>query len=380
MSNGAPRWLLEMRAITGLSEKPGSGDEPKIMAMRDYIAKKYPDMASYCAGYVHDSIPWCGLCEAYTVARADIRPPFKKGSDTDCFLWARAWADDPNFIKLATPKVGCIVVLTRSGGGHVTTYEADAGSSIKCRGGNQSDAVTLASFPKSNVVAYVWPKEGGTPTPEPEPEPEQLPVLRKGSKGPSVAYMQSLIPKWIDGDFGSTTEALLKEFQRTKGLEVDGICGEETWAALGAVAPEPGPEPEPDGDWIENITATVFGGQADNENSAYPPYDMITADEICVALPYRFKGTLPMVEVRGPDGDVMGAEIRDVGPWMIDDNYWEKGTRPIAETCYKNKTPLPSGPQKGRIPTNDAGIDLSLALAEALGIDGKGKVAWRLFK
>lgn len=175
---------------------------------------------------------------------AGIRPPFKSGSDTDCFLWARAWADDPNFIKLATPRLGCIVVLSRSGGGHVTTYEADAGSSIKCRGGNQSDAVNLATYPKSNVVAYVWPKDGGTP-PEPiDPEPERLPVLRKGDTGPSVAYMQSLIPKWIDGDFGSTTETLLKEFQRSKGLEVDGICGEQTWEALGAVASEPGPPPD----------------------------------------------------------------------------------------------------------------------------------------
>jgi uncharacterized protein (TIGR02594 family) len=381
MSDDAPRWLLEMRAITGLSEKPGSGDEPKIMAMRDYIAKKYTDMSAYCAGYTHDAIPWCGLAEAYCMARADIRPPFKSGSDTDCFLWARAWADDPNFLKLATPRLGCIVVLTRSGGGHVTTYESDAGSSIRCRGGNQSDAVNVASYPKSNVIAYVWPKEGGEPPKPPEPEPEQLPILRKGSKGPSVAYMQSLIPKWIDGDFGTTTEALLKEFQRVKGLEIDGICGEQTWTALGAVAPTPAPEPEPTpepGDWIENITATVFGGAADNENSAYSPYDTITADETCVALPYRFKGTRPMVEVMNAAGQIVRGQIRDVGPWMINDPYWETDTRPIAETCYKNKTPLPSGPQKGKVPSNDAGIDLSLALAKKLGIKGKGKVAWRL--
>jgi uncharacterized protein (TIGR02594 family) len=377
MSDAAPRWLLEMRTLTGLSEKPGTADEPKIMAMRDYIARAFPDMAAYCAGYVHDSIPWCGLCEAYTVARCNIRPPFKAGSDTDCFLWARAWADDPNFTKLPVPKLGCIVVLTRSGGGHVTTYEADAGSSVRCRGGNQSDAVTLASFPKSNVIAYVWPKDGSPPPLEPpDPGPEQLPVLRKGSKGPSVAYMQSLIPKWIDGDFGSTTEALLKEFQRSKGLDVDGICGEETWEALGAIAPQPAPEPE--GGWITDITATVFGGGEDLENSAYPPYDPIDDDEFCVALPYRFKGTRPTIEVGNEAGEIASAAIRDIGPWMIDDPYWQTGTRPIAETCYRNKTPLPSGPNKGKVPTNDAGIDLSPALAELLGIPGKGRVFWRL--
>ena len=84
-----------------------------------------------------------------------------------------------------------------------------------------------------------------------------------------------------------------------------------------------------------------------------------------------------MVEVMNDQGDVYQAKIRDVGPWMIDDNYWAKGTRPIAEQCYASKTPLPSGPQKGRVPSNPAGIDLSAALAEDLGIDGMGKVSWR---
>ena len=129
-----------------------------------------------------------------------------------------------------------------------------------------------------------------------------------------------------------------------------------------------------------NITATVFGGSSETENSAYPPYDRITADEICVALPYRFKGTLPKVNVGNKIGKVVTATIRDVGPWMIDDDFFNKGTRPVAETCYKNKTPLPSGPQKGRVPSNPAGIDLSEALAEALGINGKGLVNFRLVK
>jgi uncharacterized protein (TIGR02594 family) len=378
-----PGWLAEMRLITGLSEKPGTPDEPKIMAMASFIGDEFPDMASYCAQYVHDSIPWCGLAEAYCMARVGIRPPFGK-TDTDKFLWARAWADDPDYTKLPIPKLGCVVVLTRSGGGHVTTYESDAGSNIKCRGGNQSDAVTVASYPKSSVIAYVWPKYSAyppSPEPEPEPIPEALPLLRKGDKGPSVAYMQSLIPKWIDGDFGTTTESLLKEFQRSKNLIVDGICGPDTWTALGAVPPpESTPAPEPAGEWQTSVMATMFGGSSEHEPSAYPPYDAISPQELSVALPYRFKGTRPMVEVRTVSGVSMVAEIRDIGPWMIDDNYWEKKTRPIAETCFKNKMPLPSGPQKGKVPTNPAGIDLSEYLAKTLNLGGKGVVDWRLVK
>jgi hypothetical protein len=283
---------------------------------------------------------------------------------------------------LKTPRLGCVVVLTRSGGGHVTVYESTSGSNYMCRGGNQSDAINLVAYPKSNVVALVWPDAEPIPAPI-EPPADRLPILRKGDKGPDVARLQELLPKWVDGNFGPTTDSLVKEFQRSQGLAIDGVVGEATWAALLQEEPPliqvPPVVTEPSG-WIHNITATWFGGSGETEMSAYPPYDRISATEISVALPYRFTGTLPTVEVMNEDGDMMPAKIRDVGPWMIDDNYWDNGTRPVAEKCYASKTPLPSGPQKGRVPSNPAGIDLSKALADDLGIGGMGKVSWRLVK
>jgi uncharacterized protein (TIGR02594 family) len=373
-----PPWLSTMRIITGVTETPGAASNPKILAMADEIARIFPDMSAYCAQYKSDTTPWCGLGCAYTMAKAGIRPPFGK-TDTDKFLWARAWADDPDYPKLPVPKLGCIVVLTRSGGGHVTLYEADAGSSIKCRGANQNDQINVSSYPKSSVVAYVWPKASVAPSPEPEPEPtpEALPTLRRGSTGPSVSYMQSLIPKWIDGDFGSTTESLLKEFQRSKKLIVDGVCGPDTWRALGADEPI---KPPVEIGWIHDITATVFGGAADNEHSAYPPYDLLNDTDIYVSLPDRFEGARPKVEVKGPDGVAIISNIMDVGPWMTDDPYWASNSRPTAEKCYTTKAPLPSGPNKGKVPSNPAGIDLSPALARKINISGKGKVSWRFVK
>jgi hypothetical protein len=62
---------------------------------------------------------------------------------------------------------------------------------------------------------------------------------------------------------------------------------------------------------------------------------------------------------------------------MIDDAYWDRGTRPIAETCFHTEQPLPSGPNITKIPTNPAGIDLSPALAEELEISGMGLVDWQ---
>src|SRR5215510_10398426 len=134
-----PEWLQMMRTLTGTVEAPGDADNPKILAMADTIGQHYPQMASYCDAYTHDSIPWCGLAAAYCMTMAGIPPVFGK-TDTTRFLWAQAWGTAPDYPKISKPRPGCIVVLTRSGGGHVTFYERTEGSNYICRGGNQSDA------------------------------------------------------------------------------------------------------------------------------------------------------------------------------------------------------------------------------------------------
>jgi uncharacterized protein (TIGR02594 family) len=217
-----------MRAITGTKEVPGSGNNPAILAMADEIARIYPYMESYCALYQHDETPWCGLAAGYCLAESEIPPPFG-ATDTDKFLWADSFRTDPNFDTLPTPVPGAIVVMTRSGGNHVTFYEEDAGSNIKCRGGNQSDAVNVASYPKSSVKAYKWPK--GVPVPQ--VPPSSRPVIRKGSTGPYVVSCQTslgIVP--ADGDFGSITDGGVKGFQAAGGLGVDGVVGSQTWTAL----------------------------------------------------------------------------------------------------------------------------------------------------
>lgn len=68
------------------------------------------------------------------------------------------------------------------------------------------------------------------------------PTLKKGSKGAAVTEMQKLLmkkgyklPKYgADGDFGNETLTAVKQFQKDKGLTVDGIVGPQTWAKLDA--------------------------------------------------------------------------------------------------------------------------------------------------
>jgi uncharacterized protein (TIGR02594 family) len=223
-----PEWLLVMRAMNGLTETPGSGDNPKILAMRDEIAKTYPDMASYCALYQHDATPWCGLAVAYAMTMGGVRPVFGP-TDTDRWMWARAW-DDPEWgYEISVPRPGAVVVMEREGGGHVTLYERTEGSNYVCRGGNQSDAVNTASYPISKVVALMWPKAEGPPPPAPRRE------LEKGDSGPDVEVLQAALGIPPDGEFGAVTDAGVKGFQAACGLIVDGICGPATWEKVDAL-------------------------------------------------------------------------------------------------------------------------------------------------
>jgi peptidoglycan hydrolase-like protein with peptidoglycan-binding domain len=68
-----------------------------------------------------------------------------------------------------------------------------------------------------------------------------------GSSGPAVTALQNDLNKTgakitADGAFGNETEDAVKTFQTSKKLEVDGVAGPATWAALeAAVTPPPAP-------------------------------------------------------------------------------------------------------------------------------------------
>lgn len=212
----------------------------------------------------------------------------------------------------------------------------------------------------------------------PPPPTVDYPVLREGSRGEAVRILQQGLADTglgmtVDGIFGPNTRQMVQAFQSTRGLTADGIVGPLTWAALAKEVTLP---PFEEAEWQEDIKASVFGGSSDPNNSAYPPFDFITNTELSVALPFKFTGTRPKVLVRNRrNRQEVVCTIRDLGPWLIDDPYWEKGVRPEAETCWKNKMPLSRGPNKGKIP-NGAGIDLTVAAAKAIGLSGMGQVDW----
>lgn len=58
------------------------------------------------------------------------------------------------------------------------------------------------------------------------------PTLRRGATGALVKQVQAKVGVSVDGGFGATTEAAVRDFQRRHGLVPDGIVGPKTWRAL----------------------------------------------------------------------------------------------------------------------------------------------------
>ena len=80
------------------------------------------------------------------------------------------------------------------------------------------------------------------------------PTIRKGNRNVYVRECQTMLQGLgyslgicgVDGDFGTATEAAVKQFQKDHGLAADSVVGVKTWAALDAavIATETGQETE----------------------------------------------------------------------------------------------------------------------------------------
>lgn len=58
-------------------------------------------------------------------------------------------------------------------------------------------------------------------------------TIKRGSRGPDVFALQTVLKLEADSVFGPATQAAVEKFQKSKQLLPDGIVGPMTWAALG---------------------------------------------------------------------------------------------------------------------------------------------------
>lgn len=155
-----------------------------------------------------------------------------------------AWSSRPQpgdqvFFKNRVGEICHTGIVEELGNGWIQTIEGNAQDMVGRHVYNNGDSY-IAGFGRPN-----WALASDEPSPAPAPS---HPTLKYGSNGKAVREMQEILialgyklPKFgADGDFGSETEKAVKAFQNAKGLEVDGIVGPLTWAALEAAFEESG--------------------------------------------------------------------------------------------------------------------------------------------
>jgi len=126
---------------------------------------------------------------------------------------------------------------------------------------------------------------------------EDRPTLQLGDSGPDVEDLQRMLPRFdgeIDGDFGGITEEAVLDYQRTRGLYVDGIVGQETWTALYQhKLPLPPPAPPPPAltdaqqETIKRIATESRIAQYDWEDRGVAPTGYIQGMALAFAQTYR---------------------------------------------------------------------------------------------
>lgn len=135
-------WFELAERLIGTQEDTSYKSNPVILKWADDIGGF---VKSY---YKDDSIPWCGLFVAHCFSAVDIDFEIKNP------LSALAWN---NFGVKTDPCLGCVMVFSRNGGGHVGFYVSEDSSSYHILGGNQSDSVNITKLAKGRFVGARWP-------------------------------------------------------------------------------------------------------------------------------------------------------------------------------------------------------------------------------
>lgn len=243
----AARVIAQARMDLGMTEDPpGSNVCP--------ITKEFGKIPGYPhGGYGY---PWCAAATSVWCRRVGLKPNTDY-PHTASTLEQHRWAVNNNRLY-KTPKPGDLVLYTSNGAAsgiyHVELVESVSASSITTIGGNTRgyDASgkihgegngcyrKTVSRANSAIFGYVRPRYTGAKEEPAVPwDGKSYPghYVRRGDRGAEVKWVQTRLNVHgykldVDADFGPLTESAVRAFQKAQRLEVDGIVGPQTWAAL----------------------------------------------------------------------------------------------------------------------------------------------------
>jgi uncharacterized protein (TIGR02594 family) len=134
-----PPWMAEMHRRMGLHEVTHKAKLIEFLKIGKFLGDP-------------SKLPWCGDMVESCIAKVLPTEPLPANP-----FWAQAWATFG--INAQTPLVGSIGVIRWSANaGHVGFVAGVEGNNVVLLGGNQSNAITLASFPRDKFIAFRWPK------------------------------------------------------------------------------------------------------------------------------------------------------------------------------------------------------------------------------
>lgn len=134
-----PPWMAEMHRRMGLHEVR---DKARLIDFLK-IGRFLGDPAS---------LPWCGDAVESCIAKVLPDEPLPANP-----FWAQGWAIFG--INVHAPLVGSVGVIRWSASsGHVGFVAGVESDKVVLLGGNQQNAITLASFPRDKFIAFRWPK------------------------------------------------------------------------------------------------------------------------------------------------------------------------------------------------------------------------------
>lgn len=218
-----PAWLRGAWGELGTREVPGAGDNPDIL---DY----FRDIGT--AGVTHDATPWCAAFLGACLERAGI--PSTRSLLARSYL---AWGE-----PASAERLGSIVVLKRGSdpaAGHVGFLVGISGDDVLLLGGNQGDAVSVARFPRADVLAVRWPSN--EPASAPPAKPHQAPAPPDPVFAAALTHVLAMEGGYDDdpADPGGPTNfgLTLSDVAAARGVPLDAGTRAELLADLRSIAP-----------------------------------------------------------------------------------------------------------------------------------------------
>lgn len=203
----------------------------------------------------------------------------------------------------------------------------------------------------ANLVGLTQREAATTPTPVPDApnvmqvtlEPDAAaaaPVLRSGSQGEEVWQLQTRLQELgyyttaVDGQFGQGTKSAVMAFQRVNGLDVDGIVGDGTRAALYAedaipkptAAPtqEPTAVPEVIPAWVRSDGMPLLVNRDTPMPDGYQPQELVDMSTYCDSSIVKIKYTGTQAERVAVDAlmtMLKAAHAQGVAVWQVSAAY-----------------------------------------------------------